>query len=259
MKLLLINPNTSPFVTDMVAAAAESVVAPDVQITAVTGTYGSPIVSGRSEDALAAVEAMRLALEHAPGHDAVVLAISFDSGLQALREQLSIPVVGMTEAAMLTAMTVAGKFALVTFGYHACGIYAELARCYGLDTRLSRVLSLPPLTDEQIRNPRLVFPALQDLIEEAVRDEQIEAVVLSGAIFANICGDIAPLVSVPVLNGVREAVGLAQSLVRLNLKKPVSGSYRLPEPKPVKWPVDIVERAYQTSPRTDLDPPGADH
>lgn len=259
MKLLLINPNTSTFVTDMVAAAAQSVLAPDVQITAVTGTYGSPIVSGRSEDALAAVEAMRLALEHAPGHDAVVLAISFDSGLQALRERLGIPVVGMTEAAMLTAMAVAGKFALVTFGYHACGIYSELARRYGLDARLSRVLSLPPLSDEQIRNPRLVFPALQNLIEDVVRDDQVEAVVLSGAIFANICEDIAPLISVPVLNGVREAVGLAQSLVRLNLKKPVSGSYRFPEPKPVKWPFEIIEQACQSPSGTDPRLRGADN
>ncbi|WP_323029088.1 aspartate/glutamate racemase family protein [Castellaniella defragrans] len=246
MKLLLINPNTSPFVTDMVAAAARTVIAPDVELTAVTGTYGPPIVSGRSEDALAAVEAMRLALEHAPGHDAVVLAISFDSGLQALRERLDIPVVGMTEAAMLTAMAVADRFALITFGYHARGIYVELARRYGLDARMSTVLSLPQLSDEQIRDPARVFPALRNLIEEVVRKDQAEAIILSGAIFANICGDIAPLVSVPVLNGVREAVGIAQSLVRLNLKKPLSGSYRLPEPKPVKWPFDVIERAYQS-------------
>ncbi len=246
MKLLLINPNTSQFVTEMVAAAAQTVLAPDVQLTAVTGTYGSPIVSGRSEDALAAAEALRLALEHAPGHDAVILAISFDSGLSALRERLDIPVIGMTEAAMLTAMTVAERFSLITFGYHARGIYAELARRYGLDARLGAVLSLPPLSDEQIRNPALVFPELRAMIEAEVHDHQAEAIVLSGAIFANIYEGIAPQLSVPVLNGVREAVGLAQSLVRLNLKKPLSGSFRLPEPKAVKWPFAAVEQAYQS-------------
>lgn len=86
MKILVINPNTSTFVTEAVAAAAQAMAAPGTEIVAVTGSYGASIVSGRSEDALAAAEVLRLAAENDKDCDAIILAISFDSGLRALRE-----------------------------------------------------------------------------------------------------------------------------------------------------------------------------
>ncbi len=45
---------------------------------------------------------LQLAARHAEEVDAVILAVSYDTALYAAREMLDIPVVGMTEAAMLT-------------------------------------------------------------------------------------------------------------------------------------------------------------
>ena len=75
---------------------------------------------------------MELAARHASDCDAILLAVSFDSALAELRELLAIPVVGMTEAAMLTACMVGDRFALLSFGDRAMPLYERLAQNYGL-------------------------------------------------------------------------------------------------------------------------------
>lgn len=233
MKILLINPNTSEFVTSKVLAEARRMAAPGTEIVGVTGRRGAAIVSGRSENAIAAVEVMNLATEHGSDCDAVVLAVSFDSGLHALRELLTIPVVGMSEAAMLTACMLGGRFAMLTFGNRAAPLYAEMCASYGLAGRLTKVLSLPPLSDAEMRDPLLIVPRLAQAIDRTVAEDQSEAVLLAGAIFAGITGEVADHVRIPVLNGVAEAVGLAEMLVRLKPRKAGSGSYQLPAAKDI--------------------------
>lgn len=58
MRILLINPNTSQFVTDKVVAEARRMAWAGTEIISATGRNGPAIVSGRAEDALAAVEAI---------------------------------------------------------------------------------------------------------------------------------------------------------------------------------------------------------
>jgi Asp/Glu/hydantoin racemase len=236
MKILLVNPNTSSFVTDKVAAEARRVASAGTEIIAVTGQNGSTIVSGRAEDALAAAEALRLAAERSAGCDAIVLAISFDSGLAALREMLSIPVVGMSEAAMLAACTLGGRFSMLTFGNRAAPIYAERCKAYGLGERLANVVSLAPLSDAEMRDPDTLLPRLVESIERTAAVDGAEAVILAGAIFAGLTNAVADRVSIPVLNGVAEATGMAEMLVKIAPRKPRSGSYQPPSPKEINWP-----------------------
>src|SRR5665213_2259030 len=100
MKLLLVNGNTTQAVTDLVRAEALLHARPGTDITAVTATFGVPIVSTELENAIAGHAVLDLLATHAPGHDAAVLAISFDTALIAARQLLDISVIGMTEASL---------------------------------------------------------------------------------------------------------------------------------------------------------------
>jgi Asp/Glu/hydantoin racemase len=59
---------------------------------------------------------------------------------------------------------------------------------------------------------------------------------LAGAIFAGLTNAVADRVSIPVLNGVAEATGMAEMLVKIAPRKPRSGSYQPPSPKEINWP-----------------------
>ncbi len=228
MKILVINPNTSQFVTDRVCAVARSFARDGVELIGRTGSNGPAIVGTRSECVIAAQEALHLAAKHAQGCDGVLLAISFDSGLDALREVLDIPVIGMSEAGMLAAMTVSRRFSMVTFGMRAVPLYEELVEHYRWGARSSGVISLPPLTPAELRDTSLVIPQLVDAIEQAIRDRGAESIVLAGAVFAGIAAELRGKVSVPVIDSIGAAVHQLQMLASLCPRKPASGSLAFP-------------------------------
>jgi allantoin racemase len=127
MRLLVVNANTSEIVTEKVAAQARASASPGTEIVAVTGVIGT-----RAEHAIGEHSTVALVAEHATGCDAVVIAVSYDTGLRAARELLSVPVVGMTEAGLLTACMLGGRIGIVTFGQRVRPLYDELVAGYGL-------------------------------------------------------------------------------------------------------------------------------
>jgi allantoin racemase len=112
-------------ITDVCANAAREVASPSTEVVSATGTFGPQVIGSRGENALAQHVMLQLAAKHAPGCDAVVIAVSMDTGLPALRELLSIPVVGMTEAGALMACTVGAKLILMA-GAVAAGWQRDL-------------------------------------------------------------------------------------------------------------------------------------
>jgi len=244
LRILLINPNTSTFVTEACAAVARRHAAPGTEIVAVTASRGVPIIGCRTENAIAAAMTVELAAEHAEGCDAVVLAVSFDSGLAAVRELLAVPVVGMSEAAMMTACLLGGRFAYLTFGGRAVPLYEELIQSYGLERRSAGVVALPMLSPEELRDPARVAPLLLQAVGRAVAERGAESAVLGGAVFAGLAERLKPDSPVPLVDGIAAAVRLAEMLASTGFAKPTAGSYRLPTKKPVAGLAEGIMRLY---------------
>src|SRR4051794_19114750 len=113
MKLLLVNPNMTQAVTDRVAAEARRIASPGTEVTAVTGAFGVAVVSTEAEAVVAAHAALDLLAEHYEGHDAAIIAMSFDAGVVAARRLLPIPVLGITGAAIHTACLLGRRFGMI--------------------------------------------------------------------------------------------------------------------------------------------------
>src|SRR3954452_271399 len=131
MRILVLNANTTAFVTETAAAEGGRVASPGTEIVPVTADFGAAIIATRTENAIAEYAAVTLAARHAAGCDAVVIAVSYDTGLRALREVLPIPVVGMTEAMLLTACMLGGRIGFISFGQRVQQAYRELVDSYG--------------------------------------------------------------------------------------------------------------------------------
>jgi allantoin racemase len=227
MKLLIINPNTTEAVTDLVAKAARAAASRGTTVYSVTGKFGPKVIGSRAENAIAAHACLELAAKHAKGCDAVVLGVSLDSALWALREQLDVPVLGMNESGVLVASTVASRYAVLTFGQRMIPFYRELIEQQGMAARLSGIAAVDfPAT--------AVFNDLKAVQRDTVAKcrELIsggaEALLLSGAAYAGMRAGLQKSVPVPLLDGVQCAVALAESLVRLGLPKPSAGTLAKP-------------------------------
>ena len=245
MRILVLNANTTAFVTETAAAEGRRVASPGTEILPVTADFGAAIVATRTEHAIAEHAAVELAARHAAGCDAVVIAVSYDTGLKALREMLSIPVVGMTEAALLSGCMLGGKIGLIGFGRRVWPIYRELIEGYGLSGRVagwrvSENTSAYKPGDYAALDAELVATA-QDLIGK----DGAECIVLLGAVMAGASRRIEQRVPVPVLDGMRCAIPQAEALVRIGARKPTTGSYALPGERGVSNLSDALTRYFK--------------
>jgi allantoin racemase len=228
MRILVLNANTSDVVTEKVAAAARAAASPGTEIVAVTGTFGGRVIGTRAEHAIGEHSTLALVARHAPGCDAVVIGVSYDTGLGAARELLDIPVVGMTEAGLLTACMLGGSIGIVTFGRRVLPLYKALVAGYGLASRIAgwRVL------ESTAAYGRGAHPELDREIVAAARElverEDAEVILLTGAVMAGVPARLQPDVPVPMVDCVVCGVRQAEMLASLRFPKARAGSYAPP-------------------------------
>src|SRR3981189_3774673 len=135
-KILIVNPNTTTSMAETIGAAARAVAAPGTQISAVTSSMGPASIEGYYDEAFA-VPGLIQAFLNAPDADAGIIACFDDTGLDAARSAARFPVVGICEAALVTAGQVAKRIAVVTTLPRSIVPLQELVRRYGFAGRAS--------------------------------------------------------------------------------------------------------------------------
>ncbi len=224
MRLLLLNANTSEFVTTRVAAQARLSARAGTEIVPATASFGARVITTRSELAIAEHATLDALAQHADGCDAAVLAVSYDTALFAAREMLGVPVVGITEAALLCACLLGTRTGVVMFGRRVLPLYREIAVRYGLAARIAGWRALESSAPYGDGDPREVDQLVVDAVLDLVEREGCEVVVLAGAVMAGVPQRLQARVPVPLLEGVSCAVAQAEMLVHLGCPKPGTGS-----------------------------------
>ena len=228
MRILVVNSNTSSVVTEKVTAEAQASASTGTEIVSATGTFGGRVIGSRAEHAIGEHSTIALVSQHAHNCDAVVIAVSYDTGLHGARELLPIPVVGMTEAGLLTACMLGGRIGVITFGRRVLPLYHELVTAYGLTARIAgwRVLESTAAyaRGAHAELDREIVATALDLCER----DLAETIVLTGAVMAGVPRRLQPDVPVPLIDCIACGVRQAELLVNLALPKPRIGSYAPP-------------------------------
>lgn len=231
MRLLMLNPNTSRSVTDLIAAAARAAAAPATEILPMTAPRGVPYIANRAEAVIGGAVALEmLAAAHATV-DAAVVAAFADPALGGARELFPIPVIGLAEAGMLTACMLGARFAIVTFAQAMEPWYRECVEWHGLERRCAGVRALGGAFRDIGSVQREKEDLLVELAGRAVEEDRADVVVLAGAPLAGLAARVADRIPVPVVDCVAASVKQAEALVALRPRKAARGSYRRPDAK----------------------------
>jgi allantoin racemase len=232
VKILLLNPNTTAEVTDLLYAAGHRVASAGTELVAVTAKRGVPYIATRAEAQIGGAIALEMLAEAGNGFDAAIIAAFGDPGLFGARELFSFPVVGLAEAAMLTACMVGQRFSIVTFSRTLAPWYWECLAMHGLETRCTGIRAL----DESFQSISGVQAEKEDALVRianlAVEQDDADAVILSGAPLAGLADKVMDRIPVPVIDPIAAAVRQAETLALLKLRKAIAGSFRRPDPKP---------------------------
>lgn len=228
MKLLLINPNTTVHVTDRMLAQARLAAGPQVEVSGVTADFGPAFIGSRAENAIAGHAVLELAARHHAGFDAVILGVSMDTALPALREMLDIPVVGMAEAALLTTCMLGGRIGCLTLGTRLLPLYEELTASYGFASRVARwrALDLPAAYGPAVDGG--VAQQVRAACDMLIAEDGAESVLLCGAVLTGYAAHLAPVLPVPVIDCIEAATRQAMLLAQMRLAAPRAGSHARP-------------------------------
>src|SRR6266853_1869381 len=231
MKILVANPNTSTGVTHRLLAAGKLVASPGTELLPMTAPHGVPYIATRAEATIGAAAALEMLAEQRGEIDAAIVAAFGDPGLGGARELFDFPVVGMAEAAMLTACMLGRTFAIVSFAKALEPWFAEIVAWHGLSGRCAAI----PTLDEGFRSIDDVQnekeQVLIELANRTVSEHGADVVILAGAPLAGLANKIREQVPVPLVDGIQAAVTMAEGLVRINPRKAVAGTYQRPGPK----------------------------
>ncbi len=232
MRLLMLNPNTSQGVTELIAKAGRSAAAPGTEITTMTAERGVPYIATRAEAVIGGAVALEMLAEVHQDYDAVVIAAFGDPGLGGARELFPVPVIGLAEAGMLTACMLGRRFSIVTFAQALTPWYAECVEWHGLRDRCGGINSLdgPFESINDVQNEKEAL--LVDLALKSIARDESDVIVLAGAPLAGLAHQIADRVPVPVVDCVAASVKQAETLAALRARKATVGTFRRPSAKP---------------------------
>jgi allantoin racemase len=180
----------------------------------VTAAFGANIVSTPADNVIAAHAVLDALARHYTACDAAVLAISLDSGLQEARQLFPMPVIGITEAALLTACMLGQRFGMITFGRQTRQMYFDLAADYGMVSRLAECRTIDVSSLGQYLDPNAMANLITTEAKAIAEGTDARSVIICGAAIAGMARRLQPAVPVPLIDGVSCAVRLAEGLAR---------------------------------------------
>ncbi|MFM7346388.1 MAG: aspartate/glutamate racemase family protein [Tagaea sp.] len=213
MRILLLNPNASPSITDLVAREAAKLARPGTELVPVTGAFGGRYIASRATFAVAEHAALDAWARHADGIDGVLLACFGDPGLAAIKELSPVPVVGLVEASL--AATVGRRFGIVTGGALWEAMLRESVTLAGAAGALASIRTVAPKGADIARDPEGSLDLLARACAACATEDGAETVILGGAGLAGLAPSLRPRVPVPLIDGLEAGMAAIQdALVR---------------------------------------------
>jgi len=175
-----------------------------------------------------------LEAEHS-GYDAVCVDTMSDSGVAALRSELSIPVIGPGRASMLMAMMLGKRFSIIALWPHWRHIYQKTLDELAIGHACASIRSLELTPDNQsllAGKEEDVFPALEALARSCITEDRADVILLGSTTMHQSHAYLAARLPVPVINPGPLTYTIAESLLGLGLSHSRAAYPVSPAPKP---------------------------
>lgn len=220
MRILVVNSNTTDSVTARIGDAARAVAAPGTAIEAVSAPYGLPLIVTRADWMVAGPATVAALAERRGTYDAAVIACFGDPGLDAAKELLDVPVIGISEAAFHAACMLGRRFGVVSFTAALRPMFEECLAHHGLTARCAGFRMGPAFSGDPGRVAEERAPLIAELVRASVEQDGAEVVILAGGPLAGLAPVLQPQLGVPLVDGTQAAVKLAEALAGLVPRSP---------------------------------------
>ncbi len=235
MKIKIVNPNTTWGMTRDIEAAGKRYAWSGTEVYAVSPSTGPESIESQYDEYLAVPGLLSEILkgDREEGADAFTIACFGEPGLMAAREVTDKPVVGIAQAAFITAKMIAPSFSILyvlpraePLVRNALALHKDEPFC-----RSCRSTGLGVLDFH--RDLEAGLKALEEQGRRCIDEDGAESIVLGCAGFAAFMDQLEERLGVPVIDGAGPAVKLCEMLVGIGRKTVKTGFWAPPEPKQI--------------------------
>ena len=228
-KILVINPNTNPKNTEVIAKAIEPYKPDGVEVDTVSPDKGPVGLESYYHNYLASVNVHnRIVQAEKEGYDGIVIACYGDPGIEGAKELVDIPVVGITEASYALARMLSTKFLVVVSAATAVPRQIRYIKSLGIpdfqyDVRPIGLTVLGVMSDRM---------SAKDLIanncEIALKETGSELIVMGCSGFSGLRADLEKQLNIPIIDPVVAGVQVCNTLIQMGLAQSKVSTYKTP-------------------------------
>jgi len=228
-KILVVNPNTNPKNTKVIEDAIKPHIPKEFQVDVVNPEKGPIGLESYYHNYLASVEVHKVIVDaEKNGYNGVVIACYGDPGIEAAKELVNIPVVGITEASYALARMLATKFLVVVSAETAVPRQIRYIKSLGIPDFQYAVRPIG-LTVLGVMSDRM---SAKDLIAEnckiALKETGSELIVMGCSGFSGLRADLEDQLQVPIIDPVVAGVHICTTLIRMGLAQSKVSTYKTP-------------------------------
>jgi len=209
VRILIINPNSDPGMTEAIQSSAEAFTGGKFEVSTLRTPDAPRFLETYEDEVRCGPGMMRILREHEADFDAFVIACHSDTNLHAAREVTRKPVVGLGEASMRLASFLGHGFSVITTHQHS--IPGKLRQVRDLHLQDLLVSIRAPEKGEEGWTDAELF---MELSRRAITEDGAEVIVLGCAGLSGMDKTIQKTLGVPVLGGVACALILATGFAR---------------------------------------------
>ncbi|KAF1344848.1 carbon-nitrogen hydrolase [Delphinella strobiligena] len=229
IRVLLINPNSTPSMTANCIKMVEPQLPPDVIVTGFTSPHPAPTaVEGNFDGVMSAAAAMRAVKPIAHSYDAFLVACYSDHALiRMLREEFTQPTIGIMEASLFAARTLGNRFGLIATSKRSKAMHEDSIRHYGFSGFCAGVGSCGlGVLELESKSEKEVLGIMCDVAKELVL-QGADCLTLGCAGMTMLKGAVEEAVGedVMVIDGVLAGVQHLSGLIRMGGRTAKAGMY----------------------------------
>lgn len=215
MTLSVINPNSSQTVTDEIDRAVEPLRRFGIPIKCLTLAEGPTGIESQKQADLTIAPMLSLASEQTDA-SGFVIACFGDPGLHALRDQTALPVLGIQESAVMTALTLGQRFGVIAILPQSIPRHLRNFGAMGVLDRLAGDRALG-LGVAKLADPNASFSAMIATGKDLRDKDGADVLIMGCAGMAQYRQALETEIGLPVIDPTQAAVAMALGQIALGL------------------------------------------
>jgi allantoin racemase len=218
MKIKIIVPVSTDLWNDSAYDICSNVANQDTELTVVNIKYGPESIECEYDEAYSSPHLINEAAKSEENFDAVIIYCFSNPGLEGAKEKLSIPVVGIGEAAQIMSMFIGDRVGIITTIENSVNKQWRKTKILGTYSKIVAIeaLDIPVL---EYKNEDRLFDFISKKTKLLIQNHNIDTLILGCGSINIIKEKLSERFNIPIIIPGEAAVKVAESLVKMKISQ----------------------------------------